>query len=164
MESGEIRFPCGENLLIETLGTQSGLGLGKLQRVRIKADDMPARSDEREKAPCVPAEAQCAIKSDISGTGIQNLENFLDHDWHMAAGRSLARSENTGKGFGISREFLVFLIKPSRVFAGVARPATVRGLFAQSSLYFLFDPRDFETEYRSSFRANFARIAAPRST
>ena len=45
MESGEIRFPCRENLVIEALGTQGSLGLGKLQRVGIKADDMPARSN-----------------------------------------------------------------------------------------------------------------------
>jgi hypothetical protein len=38
----------------------------------------------------MPSKSQCAIDSSVAGTGIKNLEDFLDHDWHMATGRRLA--------------------------------------------------------------------------
>ena len=60
-------------------------------------------------------------------------------------------------------QFLVFLLEPARVFSGVARAAAVCGRLAQSSLYLRFEPRAFDTGYRSSLCASFWRIATARS-
>jgi len=146
MESRKIRFLCGENVGTETLAAQSSLGFGKLPRVGIKTDEVPARSDPGQQTARVSSKAQCAINSNFPWTRIENLEDFIYHDWHMAAGRRFSRCQHAGERVGISREFLVFLIKPPRVFAGVARAAAVRDFLAQSSLYFLLEPLAFETE------------------
>jgi len=101
MESRKIRFSCGKNIDTETLAAQSSLGFWKLQRIGIKTDDMPARSYTAEKSARVSAKAQCAIDSNIRGPRIENLEDFIDHDWHMTTSRSLARGAHAGERLGI---------------------------------------------------------------
>jgi hypothetical protein len=145
-ESGEIRFPCGEDLATEPLCAQSGFRFRQLQRVGIESEDMPTGNHTPKETACMPSKSQCAIDSGVAGTRIKDLEDFLDHDWHVGAGRCFSRCQHAGESVGIAREFLVFLIKPPRVFAEVTRAAAVRDFFAQSSLYFLLEPLAFETE------------------
>ncbi len=90
MESGEIRFSCGEHLATEPLGTQSGFRFRQLQRVGIESEDMPTGNHTPKKTACMPSKSQCAIDSSVAGTRIKDLEDFLDHDWHMATSRRLA--------------------------------------------------------------------------
>ena len=90
MESGEIRFSCGEDLGTKTLGTQSGLRFRQLHRVGIESEDMPTWSHAPKKPAGVSPEAQCAIDSHLTGARVKDLQNLVHHDWHMAAGRRLA--------------------------------------------------------------------------
>ena len=146
MNSGEVRPSQRESTGDNALLMQGRFRFRNFQRIGIKADEVSGRKDSLKQATSVSSKTQSAINADLTRTRIQYFENFIDHDRHMPTGRCLTRGENASNRIGIAFEFLVFLIKPSRVLARIAGASAVRSLLVQSSLYFLFDPRALETE------------------
>ena len=69
-----------------------------------------------------------AIDRDFARLRLEDIQNFLDHDRAMRAGRCFARRQDFRDSICVTRRivFFVFLFEPARVFAGVARAAAVR--------------------------------------
>ena len=128
MEAGEVDADGGEEFRTITGCAKPGLGSGELDGIDVESDEAAVRSEEWEEEFGVAAVAEGAVDDDVTGSGGKHFEDFPDHDGSRGAGGGFPGGDDLGDCFGVAGRivFLVLLIEPARIPAGISGAAPVR--------------------------------------
>jgi hypothetical protein len=107
--------------------------LGQLDRVTIKAYQSTVGSEAGQDFAGMPPIAEGAVDQGLSGLRFECLQDLRHQDGSVGSSRGLAGSDDPGD---VRRVLLwgflfVFLSETTRVAAGIADPAPVRGNLAR---------------------------------
>jgi len=126
-KAGEISAMGSERVWTVAERTEVCFSFWQFDGISIEAEETSARLNARQNFLRVATVTERTIDSDLAWPGIQDVQNFLDHDRSMRAGGSFAGGENFGDSFGVTLGivFFVLFFEPARVFAGVAGATAV---------------------------------------
>ena len=129
----------------------------QLEGICIESEQASAGLKEGQQRRRMAAMAQGAVDGGLTWLWREHLQDFLDHNRPVRAGRSFAGSEDFGDGRGVALGLvlLILVFEASRVLARIARSAAVGwgirarswggGRVGHSSLYLRLEPRAFST-------------------
>ena len=126
-QAGEVRPARAEHPLAEAERAQPRLGPGQFQRIDIEAEQESARQQARDQLARMAAVAERAVHGRAARARAEDVEDLLDHDRHVGAGRRLPGGQHLRDRLRVlrGRVLLVLLAEPAGMLPGIPRTTTV---------------------------------------